>query len=147
MNLFEQGFRATMQFIAMKSEDIVELRLEATNGLLLDGFDARGKLFQALGGLIGAGNRLFNVLGVRFEGFAYGGTLRGGFFAQFRAQFVGLLFELARRALFDSMKRAFQSTLQTALRCFYLARELFTQGILRFRLCSRDPAINIFGGC
>ena len=136
-----------MQFIAMQSEHIVELRLEAANGLLLDGFDARGKLFQAVGGLIGAGNRFFNVLGVRFEGFAYSGTLLGGFLAQFRAQFVGLLFELARSSLFDSLQRAFQSTLQTALRGLYFARELFTQGILRFRLCSRDTAIDILGGC
>ena len=72
-----------MQFVAVKIEDVVGLRLEIGQRVLLHGFESRGELFEAIGGFgraIGGG---FGAFGLALEQFARGLRLAIGFFGMF----------------------------------------------------------------
>src|ERR1051326_2058476 len=67
--LFKQRFRAAMEFVAMQSENIIELGLELTQRVLLRGFDAKRQRFEFAGRFLRARKRIlragdFSVCGV-----------------------------------------------------------------------------------
>jgi hypothetical protein len=47
-DVLEKRFRAPVQFIAVQAQDIIGLRLKASERVFLHGLKARRKLFQAL---------------------------------------------------------------------------------------------------
>ena len=69
-----------MQFVAVKVEDVIGLRLEIRQCVLLDGFKARGELFEALGGFRGAVRGGFGAFCLALQQFARGLRLTLGFF-------------------------------------------------------------------
>ena len=134
VNLFEQSVRLPVQFIPVQTQNIVQLRLEPADRLLLHSVNPRRELLQPLRRLICPRQHLFQLLRVLAKRSLYRRSLRRALLLQLLAQHTLRLCEGRAHLLLDLV----QHRAQRILMCpghFFSAPNLF----LRLLPCRFQP--------